>query len=97
MRLRLPLNGFKFCQGHPMFHFALFAASFISVDTQRLQVDSVQFFRSKYEDDYDSHASYGDDVTFLIDSIRYVHLVIGCSQLVGYYLASHGDEFALLG
>ena len=76
-----------------MFHFALFAASFLAVDISESSTSSTkEYWLWKYGDDYDTKASWSDEVTDLIFAIRIIHLVVGCSQLLDMYLTSKGVE-----
>jgi len=44
MRLRLPLNGLKLCQCHPIFHIALAIASYMVVDTSSENASMKDFY-----------------------------------------------------
>ena len=63
MRLREPLNGFKFAHGHPIIHIALLFGSLIAVN--------VKFDASALEEQIDSDTS--NDLTSLVNLVRWTH------------------------
>lgn len=63
MRLREPLNGFKFAHGHPIIHIALLFGSLIAVN--------VKFDANALEEQIDSETS--NDLTSLVNLVRWTH------------------------
>jgi hypothetical protein len=66
MRLREPLNGFKFAQGHPIIHIALLFGSMVALN--------VKFDPDAFEEQLDNETS--NDLTSLVNIVRWVHAAI---------------------
>lgn len=66
MRVREPLNGFKFAHGHPIIHIALLFGSLIAVN--------VKFDANAIDDQIDNDTS--NDLTGLVNLVRCTHVFI---------------------
>ena len=73
-----------------MFHFALFTASFMAVDTSSETASTKEYFEDLYGDEYEQKFSWFDEITNVLILIRVAHLLIGLSSFYSMYLQSRG-------